>query len=231
MGIKNEGMLDDLIGDFTYNPEKNTNKQPTHKAKVTPTIRDEPVDNGERKYHTDVPSEDWLKDKVSDVKKSGRNSFGVPRFNSTTSYEEKNRPVHMPLNLLTKVHGQRDEQNHVRKDSLDYLTDVMGKTKKLPTNENGKEHVPFIQVGHDGEPWVNEGNHRIMAAQKLGWKSMPVNVTFHDGGERHAHKFGFSPEQILKLHNRHKNDVRESFDWKTKYINKLLENFNLRSDI
>jgi len=39
-------------------------------------------------------------------------------------------------------------------------------------------------VAHDGSAWVNEGNHRIMAAAELGWETLPVEIRYFDGGER-----------------------------------------------
>jgi hypothetical protein len=38
-------------------------------------------------------------------------------------------------------------------------------------------------VAYNGEAWVNEGNHRIMAAAKLGWSELPVEIKYFDGGE------------------------------------------------
>ena len=74
----------------------------------------------------------------------------------------------------------------MRKDSLDWLTKNMGKTGKLPTykvGENVLEDVPFITVDQYGRPFVNEGNHRIMAAKKLGWDYLPVEIKYFNGGE------------------------------------------------
>jgi hypothetical protein len=39
-------------------------------------------------------------------------------------------------------------------------------------------------VAYNGEAWVNEGNHRIMAAYRLNWPDMPVEIRYFDGGER-----------------------------------------------
>jgi GNAT superfamily N-acetyltransferase len=50
--------------------------------------------------------------------------------------------------------------------------------------DNGKEYAPFVNVAWNGEAWVNDGNHRIMAAAALGWKDLPVQISYFDGGER-----------------------------------------------
>jgi hypothetical protein len=39
-------------------------------------------------------------------------------------------------------------------------------------------------VAYNGEAWVNEGNHRIMAAYRLNWPDMPIEIRYFDGGER-----------------------------------------------
>ena len=63
--------------------------------------------------------------------------------------------------------------------------------------DTGKQYCPFIMVDRDGEPWVNEGNHRIMAAVKLGWKCLPVEVRYFTGGEDLA--TAFAPKKLLQL--------------------------------
>lgn len=61
----------------------------------------------------------------------------------------------------------------------------------------GKEHIPFIMVDYSGQPWVNEGNHRIMAAKKLGWKYLPTEVRYFAGGEEH--KGPWDPDHLINF--------------------------------
>jgi len=49
--------------------------------------------------------------------------------------------------------------------------------------DDGRQYAPYINVDQFGVPWVNEGNHRIMAAKALGWKFLPTEITYHSGGE------------------------------------------------
>ena len=130
----------------------------------------------------DVPNEDWLQDKIDYAKSKGRNSFGVPYMGSTTPYTSQNQRV--PVDILRQLPGMRGEQKNVRKDDLQAIVKIMKDTGKLPTMDNGKEYAPFINVAWNGEAWVNEGNHRIMAATALGWKDLPVQISYFDGGER-----------------------------------------------
>jgi hypothetical protein len=78
----------------------------------------------------------------------------------------------------------RGEQQNVRQQDLEAIIKIMKDTGKLPTMDNGKEYAPFINVAWNGEAWVNDGNHRIMAAAALGWKDLPVQISYFDGGER-----------------------------------------------
>ena len=135
------------------------------------------------KFITDVPTEEWLAGKIEARKEEGVNEFGVPRTGVVTGYYKDN--VTLPVSELKKLKGVRGEQQNVRKESLDWLTNHMRKTGKLPM-ANNKEYPPFVTIGYDGVPYVSEGNHRIMAADKLGWETMPVELRYFEGGERKA---------------------------------------------
>lgn len=121
----------------------------------------------------DIPNEDWLKGKVDYALQKGRNSYGVPHRGSITGYYDK--PVHVPLKVLSKLRGQSNEQENVRPESLDYI--------RKNWKEVSKQH-PYIEVAHNGEAWVSEGNHRIMVANEKGLDSMPVQIRYFDGGQR-----------------------------------------------
>ena len=85
--------------------------------------------------------------------------------------------------LLKRIPGARSEQSNVRHDDLKAIMHIMQTTGRLPQH-NGRDYLPFIVVTYDGRPWVSEGNHRIMAAAKLGWDSLPVEIKYFEGGER-----------------------------------------------
>lgn len=130
---------------------------------------------------TDVPNDRWLQGKIDYAKSKGRNSFGVPYIGTVTAWIDK---VVLPVSLLKTLPGARDEQKNVRKDDLEAIMKIMKNTGKLPLRNNGKEYLPFITVAYNGEAWVSEGNHRIMAAAALGWKELPIELRYFDGGER-----------------------------------------------
>lgn len=133
----------------------------------------------------DVPNEGWLQDKIEYAKSKGRNSFGVPYMGSTTAYV-KGTPPQVRVVKLSYIPGMRNEQHNVRRDDLNWLMDYMGRTGKLPPKRTdpNDEYLPYIMVAYNGEAWVNEGNHRIMAAYRLGWQTMPIELAYFDGGER-----------------------------------------------
>lgn len=137
----------------------------------------------EAKLYVDVPNDDWLNGKIEYAKSKPRNSFGVPYMGTITAYVHGGAPK-VDVSVLKNLPGMRGEQSNVRKDDLFAIMKIMKETGKLPLRDNGEEYLPFINVAYNGEAWVNEGNHRIMAAAALGWKEMPIEIKYFDGGER-----------------------------------------------
>lgn len=130
----------------------------------------------------DVPNDSWLQSKIDYAQERGRNRFGAPYMGSTTAWATE--PVMLPVSLLKTFPGLRGEQQNVRQDDLEAIMKIMQDTGRLPLTSSGEEYAPFVQVAYNGEPWVNEGNHRIMAAAALGFKEIPVELKYYDGGER-----------------------------------------------
>jgi hypothetical protein len=130
----------------------------------------------------DVPNQGWLDDARQYARSKGRNQFGVPFMGKITAYTTDDHRV--PVAILKHLPGMRSEQSNVRSDDLTAIVKLMKDTGKLPLTDRGIEYAPFINVAHNGEAWVNEGNHRIMAAAALGWKDMPVQIKYFDGGEQ-----------------------------------------------
>jgi len=139
----------------------------------------------EGKLSVDVPNEEWLQGKIDYARSKGRDRFGAPYFGTTTAYV-KGTPPQVRVVKLSFLPGMRNEQMNVRQDDLKWLMDYMERTGKLPPkgSDPNDEYLPFIMVAYNGEAWVNEGNHRIMAAYRLNWQTMPVEISYFDGGER-----------------------------------------------
>jgi hypothetical protein len=139
----------------------------------------------EAELSIDVPNEEWLQEKIDYAKRKGRNSFGVPYMGSTTAYVQ-GTPLKARVMRLASLPGMRNEQTNVRQNDLKWLMDYMDRTGKLPPMKTSPddEYMPYIMVAYNGEAWVNEGNHRIMAAYRLNWQTMPIQLAYFDGGER-----------------------------------------------
>ena len=156
----------------------------SHIKNLNPRIKEQTVTEGQ--LSVDVPNEEWLQDKINYAKSKGRNSFGVPYMGSTTA-SVRGTPPRVRVMRLASLPGMRNEQTNVRKADLKWLMDYMDKNKRLPpANDPNEEYLPYIMVAYNGEAWVNEGNHRIMAAYRLNWQDMPIEIRYFDGGERIA---------------------------------------------
>jgi hypothetical protein len=152
-----------------------------------PTMKKQDVSEESKplKLRSDNPGGNWLKENRAYSESKGRNGYGIPNsFGAVTGYYRRN--VLVPVDVLAQVKGMRGEQQNVRDDSIKSLMDYMGKNNKLPPfsdKEPDTQHAPFIQVYQDGTPYVNEGNHRIMTAKKLGWKYLPIELRYFNGAE------------------------------------------------
>ncbi|MBP9805540.1 MAG: PLxRFG domain-containing protein [Candidatus Accumulibacter sp.] len=133
-------------------------------------------------FRSDIPNDRWLQQKAATAEAKGKDRYGVPHMGALTG--SFSGPVNVPVSILSRLKGENGEQNNIRQADLDRLTKIMRETGSLPLNSSGEEDVPYIEVAHDGSAWVNEGNHRIMAAQAVGIDSLPVEIRYFDGGER-----------------------------------------------
>jgi hypothetical protein len=134
----------------------------------------------------DIPNESWLQGKIDYAERKGRNQWGVPHMSTVTGYFDK--PVEVSLRVLSRLKGERDEQNNVREESLDYIRKNWDEVSQQP---------PYIEVAYNGEAWVSEGNHRIMVAAEKGLESLPVEIRYFDGGQRRNGPL--SPSRIPSL--------------------------------
>ena len=141
----------------------------------------EQQDITEGRLSVDVPNEEWLQDAIDYAKSKSPDRNGLPYMGKTTATA---RNVSVPVDILRQIPGMRREQSNVRHNDLAAIMKIMSTTGKLPLVDTGEEYKPFINVAYDGSAWVNEGNHRIMAAAKLGWDTLPIEISYFDGGER-----------------------------------------------
>jgi len=162
--------------------------------------RGQPENAGEfaPKFEADNPGGSWLQQHRQRSKDGGKTEHGVPSYFGpvTGSFSHK---IVVPIDKLAKVPGEKGEQQNVRSEDLAWLKNYMSKTGHLPLMTNSqKEYAPFVTVDPQGKPWMNEGNHRVMAAQQLGWKHLPVEVRYFSGGEQQ--RGDWHPDVLLKDH-------------------------------
>lgn len=138
-------------------------------------------------FKQDVPNDRWLQEQIDYAKAKGINSFGVPYMGKVTGRFTKS--VRVPVEVLATLKGQRGEHYNVRQNDLESLV-------KLMREEGEMQYAPYIEVAYDGSAWISEGNHRIMAANALGWHDLAVEIKYFDGGERFAENL--SPERIIQ---------------------------------
>ena len=159
----------------------------------------ERMESGERKsltapvFKQDLGSSGWLQEQIDYAKERGRNRYGVPYMGKITGSFKGS--INVPMSILSKLSGQRGEQSAKREDSLDYIRKNWDEVSKEP---------PYIEVAHNGEAWVSEGNHRIMVAAEKGLNSLPVEIRYFDGGQKEDGPL--KPEKILSTESKSLRD-------------------------
>lgn len=135
------------------------------------------------KLEVDNPGGEWLKEKQEISDSMGFKASGAPvSYGRVTGYY--NGKVSLPVSLLKKIPGENQEQLNVRERDLNWLVKNMGETNSLPKTSQGTDYAPFITVDQRGRPFMSEGNHRVMAADKLGWDWLPVEIRYFNGSEQ-----------------------------------------------
>ena len=144
--------------------------------------------NGAVSFREDIPNARWVAEKWEEAELGGRNRWGVPRRMGpiTGSFTQ---PLRLPTELLKPLRGERGEQDAPRPESLRYIADHW---------ERLKDEAVFIEVDPFGEPWVSEGNHRIMVASALGEPNVLAEVRYFGGGQLKA-KPRWKPKQLLEF--------------------------------
>lgn len=138
-------------------------------------------------FKSDIPSEDWLREKLRWTQEDGRNQWGVPKtFGPITGSFD--RPLNLPVEVLLGVPGERAEQSNVRPDSLAYIRKNFERVTQDPV---------YVEVDPYGKAWMSEGNHRIMVAAERGVTHLQAQVRYFSGGEREA--TDFAPERLMAM--------------------------------
>jgi hypothetical protein len=145
----------------------------------------------------DNPGGTWLAERRTDNASAGANAFGAPRRVGPIT-ANFNRHVMVPVAILKGIPGSRGEQGRVSEESLQWLTSYMSEHGEFPKVRTGADETdnPFIEVDMGGHARVNEGNHRIMASDRLGWEYIPIDIRYYSGGE--AEDGPLSPNRVIE---------------------------------
>ena len=139
---------------------------------------------------------DWIKRKQDNVEmKTLKDGTEIPYY-KTDQTGSLNKQVKVPVKVLNKLRGINDEQNNIRKESLDKIKTYMKKHGDAPSK---KESIDIF-VDQKGKGWILDGNHRIKAASDLGKDSLNVEVRYWNGGE-YAKNSDFSLDNLIKYGN------------------------------
>ena len=139
------------------------------------------------KFKSDIPSDDWLREKLRWTQEDGRNQWGVLKtFGPITGSFD--RPLNLPVEVLLGVPGERAEQSNVRPDSLAHIRNNFDQVTQDPV---------YVEVDPYGKAWMSEGNHRIMVAAERGVTHLQAQVRYFSGGEREA--TDFAPERLMAM--------------------------------
>ena len=139
---------------------------------------------------------DWIKRKQDNVEmKTLKDGTEIPYY-KTDQTGSLNKQVKVPVKVLNKLRGISDEQNNIRKASLDKIKTYMKKHGDAPSK---KESIDIF-VDQNGQGWILDGNHRVKAASDLGKDYLDVEVRYWNGGE-YAKNSDFSLDNLLKYGN------------------------------
>ena len=173
--------LINLLEEYHFNEEVSGGEYPPYTSKFK-------TDHG--------PNPEWLAKKRSQVAAEEEDEYGVPYIGSITGYFTSY--VRVPVSLLYMFQGEKLEQQNVRHTDLRAIKQIMKSTGKLPLHDDA-EYAPYIEVAYNGKPFVSEGNHRIMAAYELGWKWLPIELRYFDGGD--TVDGPLTPEKVAEWNN------------------------------
>ena len=138
-------------------------------------------------FKEDIPTEQWLNDKIEEVVDRGTNTAGSPSLGSTTGFFKDLKPIKLPLETTKNVEGYNGEHLRLDRAKVDKLAKELEADGKF-------EYPPLIGIAYNGKPYIIEGNHRIAASQQAGIP-IDIEVKYYDGGQRKAVD-GWKPEQL-----------------------------------
>lgn len=115
-------------------------------------------------YFKDNPGGNWLEnERWRSIKNDSHIGISV-----TAGF----RKIWLPVKTLMKFPGLNNEHNHIKGDD----ERVVNLARDMKENGYDEEYKVFINVTWKGIPSVNEGNHRIRAAEMAGIEFIPCTL-------------------------------------------------------
>jgi len=181
--------------ELSYSKSSNTSKSNT--VNSVPKLED-------FGFKTDNPGGDWLESKLRFAERSKADAepdtyrANLGNSDGVTGYFQ--RPLNINPKVFKDVKGAMGEENF-RPDPT--------KLKNLKKNIAEEGYDKFrgtilIHVREDGEPFIVEGNHRIIEAIESDRPTIPVEIKYLRGAEEV--QGDFSPEEIIKYADKKVND-------------------------
>ena len=155
-------------------------------------------------FKTDNPGGDWLESKLRFAERSKADAppdtyrANLGNSDGITGYFQ--RPLNINPKVFKDVKGAMGEERF-RPDPTKL------KNLKKDIAEEGYDKLRgtiLVHVREDGEPFIVEGNHRIIEAIESGRSTIPVEIKYLRGAEEV--QGDFSPEKIIKYADKKVND-------------------------
>ncbi len=141
----------------------------------------------EVEFHDNNPGGDWLKRERARVKKEGRRG--------PETYATKHA-VQIPVSHIAHLKGENGEEEF-RNDPESYKHARLAKEVGHPSKFNSKDNPIRINVWHNGEAKIADGNHRTAYAHRHGISHIHAHVAYYAGGEES--KGPLHPKTLKKI--------------------------------
>lgn len=111
------------------------------------------------------------------------------RENQQTVTAEFEAPVRVPTRWLVTLPGETGEERYLHAAHphvIEYAQRIAahGYDEFAATVYGGAPAIVTLEVDHEGETWIFEGNARSRAAHLAGEETIPVHIRFLGGGEK-----------------------------------------------
>lgn len=127
-------------------------------------------------FHSDIPNENWLKDKQDDANKYYGRRKGI--MGAVTGYFDEYHVLNpKKLRIIPGLNGEDAFREVPNSKGID-------KTIGDPSNFDTSRAPILIGVNHLGQAWVMEGNHRLGFAIRNNIPKIHAEIRYYNGGER-----------------------------------------------